>query len=118
MKPHHLEVLKHIALQGGIHDFAPLSTKELGALLGISQQTASNRILALTKLGFLVKETAGRTQKLRLTKTGMNTIRKEYADYQRIFDLKSVLKIQGTVTSGLWERDSITCNKKDTTLSS
>jgi len=95
--------MKHIALQGGIHDFVPLSTKKLGALLRISQQSASNRILELSKLRLVVRDIGGRSQKLKLTEKGMNIIRKEYADYHRIFELKDILLIKGTVTGGLGE---------------
>ncbi|MCK5548507.1 MAG: DUF120 domain-containing protein [Thermoplasmata archaeon] len=103
MKSYHLEVLKQIGLQGGIHDFVSISTKELGALLGMSQQSASNRVLELTKLGMVERDIGGRGQKIKLTETGVSTLQKEYSDYQRILDLKGVLVIEGIVTSGLGE---------------
>lgn len=103
MKSYNLEVLKQVALQGGIHEFVLLSTKKLGTILKISQQSASNRILALSKLGMVTRDVAGRAQRVKLTDKGMNVLRKEYADYRRIFELEDFLKIKGAVKSGLGE---------------
>ncbi len=103
MKPYHLEVLKQIALKGGINDFISLSTGELGTMLGISQQSASIRVLELSELGLVSRELGAKTQKLRLTKSGLGALMKEFADYQHIFQLKDAFSIRGTVTSGLGE---------------
>lgn len=103
MKPYHLEVLKQIALKGGINDFISLSTSDLGKILGISQQSASIRVLELSELGMVNRELGARAQKLRLTKSGLDVLMKEYADYQHIFDLKDIFSIKGTATSGLGE---------------
>jgi riboflavin kinase len=103
MKPYQLEVLKQIALKGGINDFISLSTSDLGKLLGISQQSASIRILELSELGLVSRELGARAQKLRLTRSGLDILMKEYADYQHIFEMKDIFSIKGTVTSGLGE---------------
>ncbi len=103
MKPYHVETLKGIALLGGSKDFVNLSSRELGKLIGVSQQSASQRILELIREGLVTRDLATRRQRIRLTPKGMDVIRKEYADYQRIFELKETLTISGVVASGLGE---------------
>ncbi len=103
MKPYHVETLKAIALLGGIKDFVNLSSGELGKLVGVSQQSASQRILELIRDGLVARDLATRRQRTRLTAKGAEVLRKEYADYQRIFEIKETLTISGTVASGLGE---------------
>jgi len=98
-----VETLKGIALLGGSKDFVNLSSRELGKLIGVSQQSASQRILELIREGLVTRDLATRRQRIRLTPKGMDVIRKEYADYQRIFELKETLTISGVVASGLGE---------------
>ena len=98
-----METLKAIALLGGTKDFVNLSSRELGKLLAVSQQSASQRILELIRDGLVVRDLGTRRQRIRLAGKGMDTLRKEYADYQRIFEIKETLTIGGTVSSGLGE---------------
>ena len=98
-----METLKGIALLGGSKDLVNLSSRELGKLIGVSQQSASQRILELIREGLVTRDLATRRQRIRLTSKGMDVIRKEYADYQRIFELKETLTISGVVASGLGE---------------
>ncbi len=98
-----METLKGIALLGGSKDFVNLSSRELGKLIGVSQQSASQRILELIREGLVTRDLATRRQRIRLTSKGMDVIRKEYADYQRIFEVKETLTISGVVASGLGE---------------
>jgi riboflavin kinase len=103
MKSYNIEVLKQIALKGGIHDYVSMSTKKLGDMLNISQQSASNRMLELSKLGMVMRDVEGRAQKVKLTEKGMGVLRREFADYQHIFELEGILSIRGALTSGLGE---------------
>ncbi len=103
MKPYHVETLKGIALLGGTKEFVNLSSRELGKLIGVSQQSASQRILELIREGLVSRDLATRRQRIKLTGKGMDVLRKEYADYQRIFEVKETLTISGIVSSGLGE---------------
>lgn len=103
MKPYHVDTLKAIALLGGIKAYVDLSSGELGKLLGVSQQSASQRILELIRDGLVARDLATRRQRIRLTPRGADILRKEYADYQRIFEVKETLTVAGTVASGLGE---------------
>ncbi|MCI4371781.1 MAG: DUF120 domain-containing protein [Thermoplasmata archaeon] len=103
MKPYHVETLKAIALLGGIKEYVNLSSGELGKLIGVSQQSASQRILELVRDGLVARDLATRRQRIRLTPRGGDVLRKEYADYQRVFEIKETMTISGAVTSGLGE---------------
>ncbi len=103
MKPYHVETIKAIALLGGMKEYVNLSSRELGKLVGVSQQSASQRILELIRDGLVARDLATRRQRIRLTPRGGEVLRKEYADYQRIFELKETMTISGSVTSGLRE---------------
>ena len=69
----------------------------------MSQQSGSQRILELLKAGLLQRDLAVRKQRVRLSAKGHELLRKEYADYHRIFEVHGGLAIRGTVTSGLGE---------------
>ena len=103
MKPHHVETLKAIALLGGMKESISLSSRELGKVIGVSQQSASQRILELIQSGLFSRDLATRRQRIRVTSKGLDLLRKEYADYQRIFEVRETLTISGVVSSGLGE---------------
>ena len=67
MKPYHVETLKAIALLGGMKEYVNLSSGELGKLIGVSQQSASQRILELIRDGLVARDLATRRQRIRLT---------------------------------------------------
>lgn len=98
-----IATLKHIALMGGVHDYIAISSRELGNVLEISQQSASKKILELLGEGLIERDLGARRQRIKLTDKGFDLLRKEYSDYQRIFEMKDHLVILGSVTSGLGE---------------
>jgi riboflavin kinase len=103
VKPYHVETLKAIALLGGLKAYVNLSSGELGKLIGVSQQSASQRILELIREGLVARDLATRLQRIRLTPRGGEVLRKEYADYQRVFEIREAMTIAGTLASGLGE---------------
>jgi len=103
MRNKHIATLKQIALLGGVHDYIAISSRELGELLDISQQSASKKILELLSNGLIERDLGARRQRIRLTDNGFELLRKEYSDYQRIFEMKDHLVIMGTIISGLGE---------------
>lgn len=88
---------------GGLREYVNLSSKELGKLVNVSQQSASQRILELIRDDFVARDLATRRQRMRLTAKGADVLRKEYADYERIFEIKETLTIAGAVMTGLGE---------------
>ncbi len=103
LKPYHVDTLKQIALRGGVQEFVSMSSKELGKALGVSQQSASQRILELLNDGLIARDLASRRQRVRISTKGLEVLQQEYADYQRIFDVRERLMIVGRATSGLGE---------------
>src|SRR5207247_2812827 len=101
VKPYHVETLKAIALMGGLKEYVNLSSGELGKLIGVSQQSASQRILEMIRDGLVARDLATRRPRIRLTPKGGEVLRKEYADYLGISEVMENMTISGTVTIGL-----------------
>ena len=57
--------LRKIALLGGIDDYIAVSSRELGDILEMSQQSASKRILELLELGLIVRDLGARKQRIK-----------------------------------------------------
>lgn len=103
LKPHHIAALKHIALLGGLHESVILTSKQLGIALGVSQQTASQRLLDLINDGLISRDIISRREYVKLTPKGMEVLRREHADYKRLFEVGKKLLLKGTIVSGLGE---------------
>ena len=103
MKPHHVAALKHIAMLGGTREAVSFSSKELGLALGVSQQAASQRLLDLTREGLITRNIVSRRELVKLTPKGVETLRREYADFRIIFEAAKEMNLRGVVTSGLGE---------------
>jgi riboflavin kinase len=101
--PDEVQVLKYLALSGAMDDFIPVSSGELGRDLGVSQQTASRRILDLLDKALIQRELGARRQLIRLTEDGMKALQSEYADYVSIFEVRDRVTLRGSVVSGLGE---------------
>ena len=95
--------LKSLAALGAIDSSVSISSKELWSDLGISQQSASNWVLYLLNEGYIERQLGARRQHIKLTEKGVQALRKEYTDYQRIFDAPGKLTISGAVTTGFGE---------------
>ncbi len=98
-----IPTLKILALKGASDHMITISTTELGEELGVSQQTASNRLLALLEAGLIERHRGTRDHSIGLTKEGLGLLRREYGDYQRIFDVERHIRITGKVSAGLGE---------------
>jgi len=96
-------VLKELAILGAIRGTAVLSSGELARRLGISQQSASGKILDLVKEELLTRRMGARKQALQLTPKAVAMLRKEHTDYMTLFDGAEKLTISGQVTGGLGE---------------
>ena len=62
--------LRRIALLGGMDDYIAVSSRELGAALEMSQQSASKRILELLENKYIVRDLGARKQRIKLTEAG------------------------------------------------
>ena len=99
-----IPTLKALALKGASKEFISISTRVFGKELGISQQMASNRLVKLSEKDLIKRRRGGsRGQDILITREGLALLRKEYGDYQRIFQEAQDIKITGKVASGLGE---------------
>jgi len=96
-------VIKELAVLGAIHGTAVLSSGELARRLGISQQSASGKILELVKEELVTRRMGARKQALQLTPKAVALLRKEHTDYMKLFDSAGKLTISGQVTGGFGE---------------
>ena len=103
LKGEELAVLRLLGAAGAAHDTVVLTSGEVGAQLGVSQQAADRYLLALEKRGLLQRTIAHRKQRLTLPPAAVEVLRKEYHVYRRIFEGPARVRLRGTVASGLGE---------------
>lgn len=101
--PEDKEVLKHLARLGGLHDHVYTSSGELAKVLGVSQQTASRKILELLDAGYITRRMGTRKQLIRLAQAGVEVLRREHAELKGLFRGGETLPIKGKVVAGLGE---------------
>ncbi|MBQ7702117.1 MAG: DUF120 domain-containing protein [Candidatus Methanomethylophilaceae archaeon] len=103
--------LRKIALLGAIDDYVTISSRELGDILDMSQQSASKRILDLMDGEFITRDLGTRSQRIKLTEKGVAALKEEYNEYRRLFELDDHIVIHGTVSSGMGEGGYYICQK-------
>lgn len=101
--PEDKELLKQLARIGGLHDHVFISSSELAERIGVSQQTASRKILELLKEGLIVRRMSTRKQHIRVSAAGAEVLRREYADYRALFHAGESIALHGKVVTGLGE---------------
>ncbi|AZH24281.1 DUF120 domain-containing protein [Haloplanus aerogenes] len=101
--PDELAALKRVALDGGLDGRAKLSCSGLADQLDASAQTASRRLQRLDDAGLVDRDVFADGQRVAVTDSGVTLLRREYADYRRLFEDDATLSLDGTVTSGMGE---------------
>lgn len=101
--PEDKELLKQLAKIGGLHDYVYTSSGELAEKIGVSQQTASRKILELLDGGLIVRRMGTRKQLIRLSPAGAEVLRREFADYRALFQSGEQVHVRGKVVTGLGE---------------
>lgn len=103
VSPEEKEILKQLAAIGGLHEYVYTSSGELAERLGVSQQTASRKILELLDAELIQRRMGTRKQLIRLTPAGIEVLRREYTDYRALFRTDEEVVVRGRVVSGLGE---------------
>lgn len=103
VRPADVEALKQLALLGGMDDHVELASGDFAALIDVSQQTASRRLIELADGDLIHREMGVRKQRIRLTQNGRDVLRAEHMLYQRLFEGQDRIQIRGRVQSGLGE---------------
>lgn len=103
IKPYFIQVLKELALIGGLENFIEISSLELSSRLQTSQQTASRYLVDLDAAGLITRQLGVRKQLIQLTEKGRDTLKVEYSQFQQIFEMMQKIPFKGRVVSGLGE---------------
>ncbi|MGB6500454.1 MAG: DUF120 domain-containing protein [Thermoplasmata archaeon] len=98
-----LAVLKFLAQAGADHTPVIVTSREVGAKIGVSQQAADRYLVALEQRALLVRTLAQRRQRIQITPAGMDLLRSEHHAYRRIFEGPTRVTIDGAIASGLGE---------------
>ena len=98
-----LLALKRIALDGGLAGPTKESCAGLAERLEASTQTASRRLQRLEAGGYIDRDIVTDGQWIAVTDVGERALRREYADYRRLFASDAALTLTGSVTSGMGE---------------
>lgn len=96
--------LKAIALMGGCTEPVWVSSQMLGKTLDISPQTASRRLISLETQGHITRAIRPDGQYVSITRAGEEELRREYAEYCRIFERHiKHFTLEGVLVDGLGE---------------
>jgi len=104
LKPSHLLALYRLAELGAYQRNVPYSTSLVAKSIGVSQQTASRRLIEMEKLGLLTRSLEGRSQTVRITKEGLESLTQMYRVLRLVFEApRPEVEINAVVFSGLSE---------------
>ncbi len=104
LSPEILYTLYILAKRGAVYHRCNLTTGELGAILGVSQQTASRRITECEREGLIRRFHTPEGTSLQLTEKGQSHLRNVLTELQIAFSPPSEkIVIEGIVTDGLGE---------------
>jgi riboflavin kinase len=82
----------------------PYSTSLVAKSIGVSQQTASRRLIEMEKLGLLARSLEGRNQTVKITKEGLESLTQMYRVLRSVFEApRAEVEISAVVFSGLSE---------------
>ena len=98
-----LATLKLLALEGALEGQEKVSCSALADDLSASNQTASRRLQELDDANYVEREIVSDGQWVTITPEGESALRREYADYRRIFERDASIELHGFVTSGMGE---------------
>ena len=104
MKPSQLLALYRLAEMGAYQRNVPYSTSLVARSIGVSQQTASRRLIEMEKLGLLTRSLDGKNQTVRITKEGLESLNQMYRVLRSVFEVpRAAVEINAVVFSGLSE---------------
>lgn len=96
--------LKKLALLGAIENLIKISSAEFAQYITTSSKTAARLLKQLEDDKYIERQLVPGGQKIILTCNGVDLLRKEYAEYQRIFCRGDVnIELHGQLIAGLGE---------------
>jgi riboflavin kinase, archaea type len=99
-----LTTLMHLVRLGAGASFAGVSTKKLGASMGLSQQAASLRLIELERFGLIERARSGRGLAVRLTGEGLEAVETFLSEASTNLERgKNEFDFRGTLFTGFGE---------------
>ncbi|MGA1866236.1 MAG: DUF120 domain-containing protein [Thermoplasmatota archaeon] len=98
-----VDVLLKLAQLGALERYINLTTRELGTLLGTSQQSASLYLQKLEKEGAIRRVRRNRGTSVTITHEGMEVLQGLYGLLRSIFEVSRVIEVRGSISAGLGE---------------
>jgi len=103
MKPALLAALKWLALRGAVRRPVHVSSGQLAAELGVGQQSGARYLLELADRGLVERRLVRGGQMVALLPPARDLLRREFADYNLIFDAQLEVTLAGVLETGLGE---------------
>ncbi len=104
MKPSHLLTLYKLAEIGAHEKQVPCTTENVAEYVGVSQQTASRRLIEMEREGLIERMKDGRNQTIQITQEGTRELTGMYNVLKRVFETpKGDLVLEGVLFTGLRE---------------
>jgi riboflavin kinase len=97
------EVLIKIAQLGALERYVGLTTRELGDILGTSQQSASLYLQKLEEEGHIKRVRRNRGTSVTITREGMDLLMGLYSQLKSIFETSRKILVKGQISVGLGE---------------
>ena len=96
--------LYKLAELGANEKHVPYTTEDVAKNVGVSQQTASRRLIEMDREGLIERMKEGRNQTIRLTSEGVEQLTGMYSVLKRVFEAPKVdLLLKGVLFTGLAE---------------
>lgn len=96
--------LYKLAVLGAARHPITINSSAFGRAQGVSQQTASRRLIELERLGLVRREVTRRGQEVVLTEEGLRALREVYLELRRLFEEEvATVTLVGEVFTGLGE---------------
>jgi len=104
----YLDILITLGKMGGIRRLVTCTTAELGALLGISQQTASRKLVEMEHCHLIVRKYSQRGNSIKITQEGILILEQVFTDMWMILTtsgrkIHNEISLKGTVITGMAE---------------
>ncbi|MHA1512564.1 MAG: DUF120 domain-containing protein [Candidatus Hodarchaeales archaeon] len=104
----YLDILITLGKMGGIRRLVTCTTTELGNLLGISQQTASRKLVEMEHRHLIIRKYSQRGNSIKITQEGVSNLEQVFTDMWMILTasgrkITDEISLKGTVITGMAE---------------
>jgi len=104
----YLDILIALGKMGGIRRLVTCTTTELGDLLGISQQTASRKLVEMEHRHLIIRKYSQKGNSIKITQKGISNLEQVFTDMWMILTtsgrkISSEISLKGTVITGMDE---------------